>query len=181
MSTIKDMIRAAKLPERVVLVCLNLDLQGEFEDAERQLQATQLRPRESLADGGDTAEIAARIEALREQMQASTVPFRLRALTRPAWRALLAAHPPRKDDEGQVDDRDKNIGVDTDTFFEALIRSSVVAPELDEEDWRTLLDERLTDRQFDELANAAWALNRKDVDVPFSFAASRLLRNSSPE
>src|SRR5690606_31840899 len=74
-----------------------------------------------------------------------------------------------------VDERDKYIGVNTDTFFPALIRRSTVEPELDDEDWDLLLNERLTSRQFDDLANAAGSLNRRGVDVAFSLAASRIL------
>lgn len=172
---IKALIRDARLPEATVAVCLHADLVAEVEAAERELAQEQARPRTSLGDGGRAREIAERIEALRRQMMEYTVEFRLRAMTRPQWRAFVAEHPPRKADDGSVDERDKYIGVNTDTFFPALIRRSVVSPELDDEDWRLLLDERLTDRQVDQLADAAWRLNRRDVDVPFSPAASRIL------
>jgi len=49
----------------------------------------------------------------------------------------------------------------------------------DDEDWAAL-DQSLTSRQFDDLSDAAWSLNRREVDVPFSRAASRILR-SEPE
>ena len=45
----------------------------------------------------------------------------------------------------------------------------------------TLLDEKLSDRQYNDLANLAWMVNRGDVDVPFSYAASRNRQSSSPE
>ncbi|TDB82942.1 hypothetical protein E1091_18550 [Micromonospora fluostatini] len=135
------------------------------------------------------------MEDLRQQMQAETTPFRLRAMPKPRWRAFVGEHPPRKDDEGGIDDRDRVVGVNTETFYTALIRESVVDPALDEEDWAYLLggevqdeqgktlavEARLTSRQFDDLADAAWGLNRRDIDVPFSPAASRMTRGSGTE
>lgn len=177
----KAALRAAKLPERTVPVCLQLDLQDEFEQAERELQTAVQRPRDSLAAGAP-AELSQRVKALEEEMRAHTYDFRLRALPRPAWKALLADHPPRKAEDGSVDERDKYIGVNVDTFFVSLIRASVVEPaELDDDDWSLLLDEKLTDRQFDQLSDAAWSLNRRDVDIPFSHAASRILAASATE
>ena len=64
------------------------------------------------------------------------------------------------------------IGVNADTFYEAIIRACVVDPQMSDEQWHALCA-ALTDRQFDELAQAAWDLNRREVDIPFSRAASR--------
>lgn len=177
-ANIKDMLKAAKLPEKQVPICLRGDLQAEFEDAERRLTDAENNTGDSLAGNGARA-VAEQIEALRQQMQEHTVPFRLRALPRPAWKDLLAAHPPRKGDDGAVDERDKYVGVNLDTFFEALVRSAVVEPQMDDEDWAMLFGEALTDRQFDLLSDAAWGLNRREVDVPFSRAALRILGSAS--
>lgn len=195
---VKALIRSAKLPEKTVPVCLHADLVAEVEQAERELTDAQRQIGDSLAGGSGARDVAERIEALRAQMLDSTVEFTLRAMPRPTWRAFLAEHPPRKDGD-QVDERDKYVGVNTETFFDALVRRSTVSPELDDEDWRILFgdspeerkrreaagepveDGKLTDRQFDQLSDVAWALNRREVDVPFSLAASRILRNSEPE
>jgi hypothetical protein len=175
---VKTLIREAKLPEDTVPICLRADLQAEFERLERDLERAERTTADSLAGNG-ARQVAEQIEALRQQMTDATVAFRLRAMPRPAWREFTAGHPPRKDGD-DIDDRDQLLGVNVDTFFEALVRASVVEPELDGEDWDLLLGDKLTDRQFDHLAQAAWALNRRDVDVPFSLAASRIL-NSEPE
>jgi len=176
--SVKALIREARLPERTVPVCLNAALVAEIEQAERDLADAQRQANDSLAGGSQAREIAERIEALRQRMRDHTVEFRLRAMSRPAWREFFAEHPPRKDDKGEIDERDKYIGVNTDTFFAALARRSVVEPELDDEDWQ-LLEERLTSRQFDQLADVAWALNRREVDIPFSLAASRILSSEA--
>jgi hypothetical protein len=174
---IKEKLAAAKLPEKTVPICLRGDLQAEFEELERQLAEAEKRHTDSLAGNGSRA-IAEQIEALREQMIEHTVEFRLRARPRREFKAIVDAHPPRRAEDGGVDDRDKWMGVNADTFLDALVRVSVVEPELDEDDWATL-DAALTDRQFDQLYDAAWGLNRREVDVPFSRAASKILGSGS--
>lgn len=182
MTEFKALLAAARLPERTVPICLRGDLTAEFEELERQLEDAQRNPHASLEDVAGTAGIAERMEELREDMIAHTYQFRLRAMTRPRWRTFIAEHPPRKDEEsGEVDERDRYVGVNTDTFYPALVRASVVDPQLDDAEWSLLLDQALTDRQFDTLSSAAWGLNRRDVDVPFSLAASRMTRSSGTE
>lgn len=193
--SIKEMLKAAKLPETTVPLCLRGDLQADFEQAERDLAEAQRRPADSLAGTGTRA-IAERIEDLREQMQEHTVDFRFRALSRHAWKALRDEHPPRRKEDGSIDERDA-LGTNIDTFFDELIRVSLTEPELDEDDWRTLFgddeeerarreaegepveDGTLTDRQWNQLADAAWTLNRGDVKVPFSRAASKIMNSAS--
>ena len=177
MKDVKALIQDARLPETTVEVCLQADLQAEFESLQRQLEEARRRPTDSLAGNG-SRDIAERIEALRCQMADSIIEFRIRAMPRKQWRDLVAAHQPRKDGD-DVHEQDRFLGVNTETFFDALIRASVVDPELDDDDWTLLLEEKLTDRQFDAIADAAWGLNRRDVDVPFSPAASKIL-NSEP-
>ncbi len=175
--SIKEKLKAAKRPETTVPVCLRGDLQADFEQAERELAEAERKPADSLAGTGARA-IAERIEALREEMREYTVEFRFRAKPKHEFRELVDAYPPRRDDEGGIVDGDRAIGVNTETFFDACIRACLVEPELDDEDWATL-DANLSDRQFDELSNAAWGINRREVGVPFSRAASRILSSAS--
>lgn len=198
MSSIKEKLAAARLPEETVQICLRGDLVAQFEQLERRLAEAQRTPSTSL-EGDGSAEIAAAIEALREEMRVHTEDFVLRAMPRPRWRAFLAQYPPRQDADGNPDERDRGAMVNMGAFWHALIRASVVSPELDTEDWRLLLgdddvererleaaseqveDGRLTDRQFETLTDTAWSLNRRDVDIPFSLAASRMMRTSATE
>lgn len=178
----KDRLKAAKLPERTVDICLRGDLQAEWEDLHRQL--AELDARQSAADTRlnsgakrEQEQIAARIEALEAEMRAETIVFRLRALGKKAWGALLKEHPPRKSN-----DDDTMLGYDADSFFPAAIRACTYSPDdLDDETWADLLDERITEYQFGSLQNAVLALNVRQVSVPNSSAASRILRPSSPE
>ena len=86
----------------------------------------------------------------------------------------MAEHPPREDNQ-----TDRALGLNQDTFFDAAIRACAVEPALDKADWDAL-DEVLSDAQWNTLANAAWAVNARDVDVPFSQRASRILARSAP-
>jgi hypothetical protein len=169
----------ARMPERTVPVCLAGDLAADFEQADRELELAQKKGSDSLAGNG-TAALLARIDALSDEMAANTYPFRLRALTRPAWRELCNAHPPRKDDKGEPDIGDLQSGVNRDTFMEPLLRASIVDPELSDETFADLVG-KLTDRQYEELVRAAWDLNQGEIDIPFSRAALRARRATSGE
>lgn len=166
----------ARRPERTVALCLRGDLQAEVEELERQLEEAAEAPGDKLSDGGAARALAEQIEAMRTEMKGSTVTFRLRALSRKAFADLVAKHPPAAGDE-----KGQSLGYDADSFFPALVAASAVEPELTGAQWDALLDDTLTSRQFGDLADAAMALNRRPVDVPFSFAASRTLRASEPK
>lgn len=206
---VKAAISKMKAPERSVTVCLEADLVAEFEHALRELEEAARKPATSLSGDSGKAELAEQIESLRQRMLEHNAEFRMRALERRAFRRLVAAHPPRKDDEtGEVHEKDKYVGVNSETFYDELIRACTVdvrlpgdetGTVLDDEDWRILLgdndverarrekngepveDGRLTDQQFGELAEVAWMLNRGEVDIPFSQAASQLLSNTGTE
>jgi hypothetical protein len=186
MKNFKTMLAGAKLPERTVEICLRGDLVAEHEDAERELEAAEKKPTDSLAGNG-TAKIIERIEALEAEMREATQTFTLRALPhrrsarddRPTHNELKKAHPPRREG-GEVIAGDEDYGYNVDAFNEALVRLSVVEPELDAADWDDLLAV-LSEGQFSKLAVACLFLNRGDIDVPFSHAASRAKRATAAE
>ena len=166
---VKELIRSAKLPEATVPLCLRADLVAEYERTERDLAAAVKAAGDSLAGpGGQARALEERLAALREEMTDSTLTVTLRALPSPRYRALMDEHPPRLVGD-KVDRRDAVFGFNIDTFFTALTRACVVAPDLDDEDWEALTgdDGKLTDAQVGTLTDAAWKLNRKDVDLPF--------------
>lgn len=179
LKSFKNMMAGARLPERSVPICLRGDLAADHEAAERELKEAQKQAADSLAGNG-TGEIAERIQALEAEMKDSIYDFRLRALSAPKFRAFKTEHPSRIGDDGQVQKEDAVFGFNTETGFEPLLRLCVVDPELDDESWTQLMD-TLTENQFDELAGAAWFLNRGGVDIPFSSSASELMRASVSE
>lgn len=172
-------LAAARLPERTVEICLRGDLVADHEAAERDLEQAQQAGTSSLAGNG-SAEIIERIDALEAEMRESSVTFRVRAMPRPRWRALLAEHPPRRGDDGEIVADDAAVLINTETFYDALIRACVVEPEMTGDDWDQL-SQVITDRQFGDLSLAAWMINRGEVDVPFSLAASRMKRATAGE
>lgn len=174
----KALIAAGSLPERSVEVCLRPDLFAEMQEVERDLQQAENERQASggsLASGSASRELAERMEAVRQEMLEHSLTFRLRALPRRKFTALQVEFPPR---EGNMTDLVK--GMDVEAAADSLVRRCLIEPELDEEDWANL-DDKVSDGQWQLLVNAAWAINDRDVEVPFSRTASRILQTSSDE
>lgn len=178
MKSVKEKIAGAKLPETTVSICLRADLVAQFEQIDRQYAAAKAAGQDMLNVGAaERRALAAQLEALATQMREDTIEFRLRGMGRHAWDRLIAAHPKRPGV-----DADEQLGLNAATFWPALLRASVVDPDLDEQDWADLIEgDKLTDHQWSELCDAAWGLNRRDVSVPFSRAASAILALSESE
>jgi hypothetical protein len=169
----KQMLAGAKLPETTVPTCLRGDLAARHEQLNEELELLEQKAVDSLAGNGG-AELAERITEIEEQMRDSTYPIKLRAMPRPDFRAFLAEFPPRLDDD-KPKGMDDAFGFNTEDGFEPLVRRSIVDPELDDADFADLMG-KVTDSQFDTLAAAAWRLNKGEISIPFSRAASRLNR-----
>ncbi len=170
---VKALLASARLAERSVELCLRGDLVAKMQDLHRQLiDAEKLEEAAGSLDGGQARVLAEQLDAVREEMRAHTVEMTFRALPRRKWTALVAEHPPREDN-----DVDRVGGLNHDSFFDAAVRACLAEPTFDEADWAAL-DDVLSDAQWNTLANAAWAVNARDVDVPFSQRASRILQSS---
>lgn len=174
-----------KLPEDTVPVCTRGDLVDEYRRVADELAQARIR---ATADprlaGSGTPALDARIEELHGQIEAATVPFRLRALAPRRWRELVEQHPPRKVGGNAVHPDDAGVGVNRETFFPALIRVSTVEPKLRDETWDQLLDpdgELLNVAQFQRLWRTCWDLNKQEPDVPFSLAGLLTTRSSASE
>lgn len=187
MSRATDLIHSDDtLPETDVPLCMKGSLQAAYEKAQRDLEEAETRPARGrrLAEGDPTRVLRERLDDLAEQMQPYILAVRLRALERPAFRKLRAAHPPRQDD-GKVMDVDLAVGVNIETFFDALLRASVLGAvdgedvePISDSDVDMLLEKRISDGQWKTLADSAWSINRRDVDVPFLPSSLLPTRNS---
>lgn len=195
MSTFEALLAEAKPAERAVPICMRGDLVAELEELERR--ADEARKANSK-EGGGVGEVVEQIEALQAEMRDSTYVFRLRALPPRRYRALSAKYPPRRDDEGKVDQGDVQRGWSLELIPE-LIRLSTFDPALSEDQWRQLLgdteaeasrreaagepveDGKLTEAQCWQLGNAAHALNESEISVPFSPAVLLKSRSSGGE
>lgn len=176
-----EILDQAKLAERTVSLYLggDRDLQLRYEELERRLPFAKEAAPDSLGEGSKVRAIEEEMVAIRAEMEPSIVDFRLRAMRRKDFRDFRDQHQPRKDADGNTHPEDVTVGANTDTIWEPLVRAAIVEPEFTDEQMTHLLEEVLTDAQFEELALAAYDLNRGRADVPFSSAASRGKRNSA--
>jgi hypothetical protein len=147
-----EALTKAKLPERVVPVCLDASAIEAYREAERKAVRTAADSLGGKATVPD--ELAAAVEA-------ATIRFTLRALPRKQWTELIKAHPPRKD---HLDDR--KVGYNEDTLYEAMVRASIVDPVPTDQEW-TQIDEVLTEGEWIRLVTAAQALNLQGSSLPF--------------
>ncbi len=177
-TSVKDLIKEAKLPERSVMICMDTGLTADKEVLERKLADLDRTALHNSLAGDPRIVVAAEIRELEERMLEHSIEFRIRALPRLRFSKLITEHPPREGVSG-----DQALGYNEETLFSALVKTCTVSPELDEEDWDRLIGVEgvLSSAQFDTLSAAAWTVNRRDVDVPFSPAASRHLRTSEDE
>jgi hypothetical protein len=173
-----DLLAQAKPAERTIRLCLRGDLVAQFEELDRKRVELEGRADEGSLAGSPAVQVARQMEQLQAEMRDSTYPFRVRALSRKAYQALVAAHPPRRDAEGAILPEDLKDDINTATFWEPLIRACLVDPVLDDAEWEHLAEDILSDRQFEQLAIAAFVASRGNVDIPFSHGASETLKNS---
>jgi hypothetical protein len=164
--SLKEKLAAAKLPEKVVTLCLRGDLLASHDQLINELADARREVASSLA-GADLDPILDKIEALRQEMLDDSIDLRIRAMPSRNWDALIKAHPPRPDDE-----LDQRLGYNAYAFYRQALIDSCVEPALDESDWLDLIgdadqDGVLTDAQWDELTNTIYDLNRHRVSVPF--------------
>lgn len=168
--SLKDRLKAAKLPERSLQVCLRGDLQAEFDELERQLHAARADTgpagRRRVGEKSDALAIVEKQNAIREQMAAEMLDIRVRALPRAEWAALIRKYPPQDDHAG-----DKAMGVNLEGLMAEAIPACVVDPTLDDDDWAAL-DAVLSSADYDRILSAVWDVNRSGVDVPKSRLAS---------
>jgi hypothetical protein len=156
----------ARLPQRLERICLRGDLNARLQELDQQLaQARNSATATSLAGDGSQA-IAQEIEAVRQQMAAASVPFRLTALSQPDFDAFIKGHPPRPEDR-----MDMISGYNRDTMGPALVRRCIVEPTMSDQRWERLLPV-LSPAEFGKLDKAAGDLNFTAVSIPFSPAAS---------
>lgn len=169
MTSIEDILAAARPVERVVRVCLRGDLLAKWDRLESQLQAARTSGVQgSLAAPAPGREIAQRMEDLAGQIAGAQQEFRVRGLSSKAVSDLIAAHPPTNGQKGAWN---------SDTFVPALMAACVVDPAMTVEQATALLGVLNRD-QTNTLFGAAWDASTGAVDIPFSEAASETLRGT---
>lgn len=167
MPTLEEILAGAKLPETSVRLCLNGELTAELEQAERELAAASRVIPTSLSGATGVQDATARVEAARAAVQEQSVTFRLRGITSRRWSDLVAENPPRDGNAG-----DRALGYNSDTLFENLVSACLVDPQVSSPQELEALIDALSAGQWDVLVEAAIAVSRRKVDVPFSPPAS---------
>lgn len=161
-----------KLPEHSITLCLAGTALREW----RELKGQQPEANEGIDDDRlntpmvkPNPERKAKLDKLEAKIRKHTVKFIVAALPSPDWNELYAAHPPRKGSDGVPLATDAALGINPATFYQALVRRSVITPVMTDERWEKLTPV-LSDAQFDKLAALAWLINSRDQDVPFGLA-----------
>lgn len=145
--------------------------QGDYLDRIRDLERRAEAAREAagrvrtLDEVPEYLQIAKEHDALVAEAEESALHVKVKALRRSEWKALVAEHPPRDGNKS-----DNAVGVNEDTFKDALVPASIIEPaDFSVDD----LDE-LADVDFDRLYYAAFALNRAPGVGPKAGLASRM-------
>lgn len=158
---VKKLIAESRRAVRTVQICTRADLGDEYETLEARL-AKAKDDNNSIGGNPQIPELTVRIGELREQMREATIEFKIRGLSRRRYTEIVAKHPPREGNKA-----DAMLGMNIDDVVEQLIKLGTFEPELDDEDWETLLEDTLTEATYEALTNAAWSANKRDVSVPF--------------
>lgn len=161
-------LRAAKLPEDTVDICLRGDLLARYGTLHQQLAAISvpLPGAGSLAGYARKAELEQQIDAVREQMLDATQTFTLRSLSDRAYSDFLAEHQPRAEDLA-----DMRVGYNRETMGPALLRACLVDPQPTDEQWEEMRNV-ISPGEWSKLDKAARDLNFVTVNIPFLSAAS---------
>lgn len=138
-----------------------------------------------IADDDPVKTAAAGYDKALAKAKRSGTPVKLTALSRKAWRTLLAAHPPRqdvRDGEGEVTQswpEDRQAGFNTETIADPLVVVSVdLEGQFDTEDERHAFVDDLSDPAFSRLYSEAVRLNTEAGPDP-KFSASSWLEQTS--
>ena len=201
MSDFAAKMTTARTAERTFEVCLRGDLRAELEDLVRRAAAEQRTSGSRSKEDTTAVDLVQEIQRLQEEMHEATEVFRFRALPPRKYRALREAHPPRRDDKGDIDLGDMSAGFNRDSMLPVLVRACTVSPVLTDEQWHELLGDTearaaeleaegradevneglLTFGQSAAMVNSVYNLNEGDVSVPFSSSVLPPNRSSDSE
>lgn len=169
---IESIIDETEPAETGCIICVKGNLRSQHDQLAAQLDALP-DVVTNLAGNSSARLLAEQMADLEEQMRAYNRTFVLRAVTpRRKWRNLMVKRPvktPGMDDEQYAD-------VYHPWLCEIVARSAV-DPAMTAQQVERLAD-KLSDGDWQKLANAAWRVNDDSRDIPFSAAASVLSRSS---
>lgn len=168
-ASIEDVLALARPRETSVRICVAGDLAAEAERLEAEIDALDRVGRTSLADGGQRAVLAARLDELIELMREAEVEFKFRGMESKAFSDLLVQHA----------SQDPSKRFNTDTFPPALIAASCFSHPMTLEQSQRL-HATLPEVSLNRLFNTAWDACCGETRVPTSRAASATTPDSAP-
>lgn len=118
-------LRERKLPE--TRLTLRVDFSPEADTAIGDLVEANQALSLAKARGDDLARYQARADAAREVVDEGRTEVVVRALTPDEFERLRTEHPPKRDDKGELIDKD--AGWDRDTFVPALLSACITDDE----------------------------------------------------
>lgn len=183
MSNLSSRLGGRTMPHKDVLICLNLDLLGERDEA---MAAVDAAARTVRASGDRMVTVAspalqearARVAELDEQIRDASITLRVVGVDRNTYNQWLNECPPRK---GRQEPYDSSK-----FFIHAAKHSAKYVDEngnvhdITEQEWADI-DATLTDGEHDRLAQAVVHVNRSvgQVDVGFFANGSETITDSS--
>jgi hypothetical protein len=176
-------------------VCLDSDLVNEYnrvlnektvaeKEAERDKRRTSDRRMSEPAGGDKVAELDARLEELRAEIEAASFEMIFRAMGDDSWSKFRSEHPNTSDEDDQI--RDKAL----DKYFDAMLEKCFVRVEFDGEATDLKLHEIIPPSDQDGILNfpqaqdvraRVQALNVRSSSVPFSLSTSKKRPKTSPK
>lgn len=164
----EEVLAQARRKTSTVKVCLRGDLLAEHDRLEELL--AEARRRDDIENRpAEAASIAQQIEDLEREISDTETAFTFQAIGQKAWTDLIALHPPSEQD------REDGWEFNPRTFSVAAVAASAQTPAMTEEQAGRLYD-LCTFGQWERIWSVCLAANVHGTDVPFSAAASAVLR-----
>lgn len=168
MTSFDDVLAQVRPKTVTVRVCLRGDLLAQHEQLEAELAAA--RRLDATVNLPDRApDVAHRVKEMEEQLDAAATTFTFEAVGQKKWTDLLVQHRPT------AEDRAEGYEFNPQTFPQVAIAASATEPKMTTEQSQRLF-EVLNFGQWQQLWSACLAANVEGTDVPFSAAASAILR-----
>jgi hypothetical protein len=166
--SIQQILAEARPKTTTVRVCLRGDLLGQHQALERELaEARRLDLTENRL--AQAPAVALRVQEVEAELDAAADEFAFAAIGQKAWTDLLVKHKPNEEQKAE------GYEFDPATFPQAAVAASAVEPKMSQADVDDLFA-ALNFGQWQQLWAACLAVNVEGSSVPFSAAASAVLR-----
>lgn len=183
--TFAEKLAQARPSERTVTVCLRGDLAERYEQiGDEFTEAAGEDAKDSRLNNKALATLGKQLDELKAEMLTHSQEFTVRALPvvgdgdkTVTYLDLMSRHPARVDAAGKPHPKDRG-SLNMDTFPRALVRHSVVSPQMTEDEFNQLMAV-LNHRQFEKLMHAAFAVNGRDASIPTSPPGSKATPSSA--